>query len=150
MEVLWIIPLYIICPLVGIILTVYFINRKEKRGRIYLGISLIILPLLHFLYINNLEQSIENNIVGNYKLGNQSNILIINGNGTFTLGETKQLDDFGNGKWELLHGDTDELNLKFINHDDDWLLLEVKKDGKRIELRTNPPADQQTAILIKE
>jgi hypothetical protein len=151
MEILWIIPLYIICPLIGILLTINAcIKLRERRGRLFFGISLILSPVMHMFLIKGIELSLKNNIVGHYKLRNRANILIINDNGTFTLNQTIQLNVFGSGKWELLHGDTDELNLKFENHDDDWLLLEVIKDGKRIELRTNPPSDEQTAILIKE
>ena len=78
MEVIWMIPLYIICPLIGLILLIINLQKfKEKQVIFYFSIFLISLPIIHFILIENFELSIEKNIVGSYHLENKKDIGVI-------------------------------------------------------------------------
>lgn len=149
MEAIWIIPLYFICPLIGLILFINSVQKiKEKREKFYLSIFLISLPIIHLILIESLQLSIDSNITGSYQLENKKDILIIKENGTFEIQNTKIFGEAGNGKWEIYHTDTDQINLKFQNND--WLLLDIVNEGSKLELRNNPPKDQPIGILIKQ
>lgn len=149
MEVIWMIPLYIICPLIGLILLIINLQKfKEKQVIFYFSIFLISLPIIHFILIENFELSIEKNIVGSYHLENKKDILIIKKNGTFEMQNTQVFGDAGDGKWEIYHIDTDQIHLTFKNNE--WLLLDIEKKGNNIILRNNPPKNQPIGILMKQ
>jgi hypothetical protein len=149
MEAIWIIPLYIICPLIGLILFINNVQKiKEKREKFYFGILLICLPIIHLILIEVSQLSINQNIVGSYQLENNTNILIIKEDGTFEMQNTQMFGEAGDGKWEIYHTDTAQINLKFNNND--WLLLNIVKGGNKLELRNNPPQNQPIGILIKQ
>ena len=149
MEAIWIIPLYLICPLIGLILLITCFEKiKENPSKLYFSIFLISLPIIHLVFIESFQLSIDNNIVGSYQLENNKDILIIKKNGTFEMQNTKIFGEAGNGKWEIFHIDTDQINLKFQNND--WLVLDIIKEGNKLELRNNPPKDEPTGILTKQ
>jgi hypothetical protein len=149
MEAIWIITLYIICPLIGLILFINNVQKiKEKRKKFYFGIILICLPIIHLILIEVSQLSINQNIVGSYQLEKNTNILIIKEDGTFEMQNTQMFGEAGDGKWEIYQTDTDQINLKFNNND--WLLLDIVKGGNKLELRNNPPQNQPIGILIKQ
>ncbi len=146
MEAIWIFPLYIICPIIGIVFILS--NFKERRNKFYFGVFLIFLPILHLLIIESHYSSLEKNIVGNYQLGSKKDILILNEDGTFKLLKTKEFGEAGNGEWEIYQIDTDQLNLVFENRD--WLLLDVEKRNYQIQLTNNTLENEFQGNLIKQ
>jgi hypothetical protein len=149
MEVIWIIPLYIICPLIGVVLVLKnLLKFKERQKKFYLGVFLISLPILHLLLIESLQMSLEKNIVGKYQLENKKDILTLNGDGTFKLLKTKEFGEAGNGRWEIYHIDSEQLNLKLENND--WLLLDIENENSEIKLMNNTFENELRGILVKQ
>ena len=153
MEALWTFPLYILCPLIGIILTIVGI-LKIKNGStyktLYIGLGLIALPIIHLALVSVFQLNLEKQITGNYNLGKEKEILNIYDNGTFKLNKSRQYDNVGKGKWEIQDIDMPILILDFdsIRKSDLWLVIDSNE--KQIVLKTMPWGNNISTEFIKK
>lgn len=119
MESVWILPLYIICPLIGLLFigsSLYeYIRYKEKViTRIALGLVLLSLPILHNLILENTQKKYEEFALGKYTMENiPEQILEIKKDGSFCLQTNNHFNKSGCGKWIVSRIDFWELNLCF-------------------------------------
>lgn len=153
MEALWIFPLYIISPLIGIILTVSGIIKIRKGNTnktLYIGLGLLALPLIHLALLSIFQQNLETKIVGNYNVGKEKDILIVYDNETFTLNKSAQYNNAGKGKWKIQEIDSPILILDFDSIRKSELWLEIEPNEKKIILKTMPWGNDISTEFIKK
>jgi hypothetical protein len=138
MEAIWTFPLYIICPLIGIILTLIGILKIRKGNTnktLYIGLSLLALPLIHLTLVSIFHINLENKIVGVYNLKNEKDVLIIYENETFAMNKSSQFNDIGKGKWKIQEIDFPILILDFNSINKSELWLEIEQNEEQIILK---------------
>jgi hypothetical protein len=138
MEAIWTFPLYIICPLIGIILTLIGILKIRKGNTnktLYIGLSLLALPLIQLTLVSIFHINLENKIVGVYNLKNEKDVLIIYENETFAMNKSSQFNDIGKGKWKIQEIDFPILILDFNSTNKSELWLEIEQNEEQIILK---------------
>jgi hypothetical protein len=131
MEFVWMIPLYIIIPVTGIILLFFGFNAGKGHGRkrIGFGFLLLSLPFLHALLVQRLEARNETSLIGSYALENTHTVVLcLNLDKTFELTQLDSIRSYGKGKWQYRRWDVDEVDLAF--HDTSQLTFEIVYQGK--------------------
>lgn len=153
MEALWILPLYFICPLIGIILIIIGI-LKIKNGNskkpFFIGLILLSLPFIHLLLISIFHWELENKIAGKYRTENEKNILTINNNGTFNLKNSSKYNNSGTGIWEIEEIDFPILKLDFKSKTKADLWLEIKNNEENITLSSLSCENEISTEFVKE
>lgn len=153
MEALWIVPLYLISPLIGIILTlsgIFKIRKGNTNKTLYIGLIFLALPLLHLALVSILHLNLESKIVGNYSLGKEKDILIVYDNETFTLNKSRQYNTIGKGKWKIEEIDSPILILDFDSNKKSELWLEIEVNETQIVLETMPWGNDISTEFVKE
>jgi hypothetical protein len=153
MEALWIFFLYIISPLIGLILTIigiFKIRRSETNKTLNIGLSFLVLPLIHLAIVSIFHLNIESKIVGNYNLGKEKDILIVYENHTFILNKSKQYDNAGNGKWKIEEIDSPILILDFDSIKKSELWLEIEPNERQFVLKTMPWGNNLSIEFVKK
>ncbi|SHF42633.1 hypothetical protein [Flavisolibacter ginsengisoli] len=126
MEFVWMIPLYIIIPLTGIILLFKGFNADKGHGRkrIGLGFILLSLPFLHAFMVDRIEASNEKSLIGSYALESSGQVVLnLHPDKTFELAKLDSVKTFGKGTWQYRRWDIDEVDLTFA--DSNQLSFEV-------------------------
>lgn len=153
MEALWIVPLYLISPLIGIILTlsgIFKFRKGNTNKTLYIGLVFLALPLLQLALVSILHLNLESKIVGNYSLGKEKDILIVYDNETFTLNKSRQYNTIGKGKWKIEEIDSPILILDFDSNKKSELWLEIEVNEKQIVLETMPWGNDISTEFVKE
>jgi hypothetical protein len=153
MEAIWIFPLYIICPLIGIILIIkgaLKVRNGKSNKTIYIGLGLLAIPFIHLALVSIFQLNLENKIVGNYNLGKEKNVLIVYENETFTLNKSRQYNNVGKGKWKIEEIDSPILILDFDSIRKSELWLEIEPNEKQIILKTMPWGNEISTEFIKK
>lgn len=133
MEAIWMIPLYLIIPLVAIILIVVGRMKKSKTN-IKIGLFLLALPFLHGLLIHFNNNKLKNKIAGNYAINSSEPILKLNDDGTFYLRQSLNYTSYGKGKWDIEIIDLKYVKLDFKDNKQNDLLLEIDEERNAIVL----------------
>lgn len=77
METLWIIPLYFICPLIGLILTIIGIVKigiNSSKKTLFIGLAFLSIPMILLAFITIFQIGLSNKISGNYSIGNEKEV----------------------------------------------------------------------------
>jgi hypothetical protein len=131
MEALWVIPLYFILPLIGIISLFSGFSANRNYLRIALGILLLSLPLLHYALVYWRNNSLENSLPGSYMHEpNKQVVLSLNRDKTFELYKMDSFQRSGKGNWELINWDMDEVKLKFKDSSELKFVVFVDSNGQ--------------------
>ncbi len=118
MEFVWMIPLYIIIPVISIALLLKGFNAVKGQGtkRIILGFILLSLPIIHFLLVSWGENKNEKSLIGYYRLDSSSQIILkLNVDKSFEFEKLDSIKSFGKGKWEFRSWDYDQVDLNFAD-----------------------------------
>ncbi len=116
MEIVWMIPLYIIIPVTGIILLFKGFNAHKGQGRkrIVLGFLLLSLPIIHTFIVSWGENKNEKSLIGSYALDSTTNVVLkLNSDKTFEFRKLDSIKSFGKGKWDFRSWDIDQVELNF-------------------------------------
>ena len=153
MEALWIVPLYLISPLIGIILTlrgIFKFRKGNTNKTLYIGLVFLALPLLQLALVSIFHLNLESKIVGNYSLGKEKDILIVYDNETFTLNKSRQYNTIGKGKWKIEEIDSPILILDFDSNKKSELWLEIEVNETQIVLETMPWGNDISTEFVKK
>ena len=118
MESIWILPIYIILPFFGLLISIIgFIRFNSGKGKklIFPGLFLLSIPFLHLLLVYFQSNNLENKLVGEYKYGDLNHVLKIYDDGKFELERGYLFTISGNGTWETQIIDFPILILDFGN-----------------------------------
>jgi hypothetical protein len=118
MEFVWMIPLYIVIPVTGIILLFKGFNADKGHGRkrIGLGFLLLSLPVFHALLVSWGENKNEKSLIGSYALDSTNKVVLkLNADKTFEFAKLDSIQSFGTGKWQYRRWDIDEVDLNFTD-----------------------------------
>ena len=135
MESIWILPIYVIIPFIGLLISIIgFIRFKRGKGKklIFPGLFLLCFPFFHMLLLNYHNNDIENKLVGEYSYGDLSHALKIYDDGKFKLERGYLYNVSGNGTWETQTIDFPILILDFGKGHEKW--LEIKNVDNKIFL----------------
>jgi len=138
MEFVWMIPLYIIIPVVGIIIFIkgYKQVRGQGRKRVVFGIILFSLPFLHSFLVSCGDWKNEKSLIGSYILDSTNEIVLrLKTDKTFELSRIDSLQNYGQGKWEYYSWDIEDLNLFF--NDSSQLTFHIQNEDKKKYLETS-------------
>jgi hypothetical protein len=119
MEFVWMIPLYLIIPITGIILLFKGFNADKGHGRkrIGLGFVFLSLPFLHAFLVHQVEKGNEKSLIGNYALDSTGQVVLtLHPDNTFELAKLDSIKSFGKGKWQYRRRDIDEVDLTFADN----------------------------------
>lgn len=134
MEAIWMIPLYLIIPLVAIILI--FVGRmKKSKTNMQIGLFLLALPFLHGLLIHFSNNELKNKIAGNYAVNSSEPILKLNDDGTFYLKQSLNYTSYGKGEWDIEIIDLKYVKLYFDDQKQGSLSFEIDENKNIIELK---------------
>jgi hypothetical protein len=131
MEFVWMIPLYLIIPVTGIILLFKGFNADKGHGRKRIGIGFVLLslPFLHAFLVDRFEKQNEKSLIGSYALDSTKNVVLsLHDNKTFELAKLDSINSFGKGKWQYRRWDIAEVDLTFA--DSSQLSFEIVYQGK--------------------
>jgi hypothetical protein len=136
MDFFWMLPLYIIIPVAGIIFLFKGFNADKGQGRkrIALGFFLLSLPIIHSIIVGVGEKYNANTLIGSYTLDSTNKVvLIINSDKTFEFEKLDSIKSFGKGKWEFRSWDIDQVDLNF--NDSSQLDFEIvyQDNGKYLQ-----------------
>ena len=134
MEAIWMIPLYLVIPIVAIILIIVGVIRKSKTN-IYIGLFLLALPFLHGLLIHFSNNELKNKIAGNYAVNGSEPILKLNDDGTFYLKQSLNYTSYGKGEWDIEIVDLKYVKLYFHDQKQGNLSFEIDENTNSIELK---------------
>jgi hypothetical protein len=150
MEFIWIFPLFIIFPLIGIILIVVgifkAINRKSK-ATLFTGITFLAIPFIYLALTSILHLGRENKLVGKYDIGNKNETLLLKDDGTFELKSAVNFLNSGSGTWEVQEIDSPILILLFYGKSEVW--LEINENENSIILSSMFGENNITNDLIQ-
>ncbi|ANE52309.1 hypothetical protein [Flavisolibacter tropicus] len=137
MEFIWMIPLYIIMPVTGIILLLKGFNSGKGQGmkRIGAGVILLLLPCIHAFLLHRIENGNEKSLIGSYTLDStEQAILKLYPDNTFEFAKVDSTLNYGKGKWQYRRWDIDEVALTF--NDSTQLSFQVVNQDKENFLQT--------------
>ena len=134
MEAIWMIPLYLIIPLVAIILIVVGRMKKSKTN-MQIGLFLLALPFLHGLLIHFSNNELKNKIAGNYAVNGSKPILKLNDDVTFYLKQSLNYTSYGKGEWDIEIIDLEYVILNFHDQKQGSLSFEINENKNVIELK---------------
>ena len=133
MEAIWMIPLYLVIPLVALILIITGGIKKSKTN-IKIGLFLLALPFLHGLLIHLDNNELKNKIAGNYILDDSKKLLKLNDDGTFYLEKSSNYTNYGKGEWDIEIIDLKYVKLDFKDNKQNDLFLEIDEERNAIIL----------------
>jgi hypothetical protein len=136
MEFVWMIPLYIIIPVAGIIFLFKGFNADRGQGRkkIALGIFLLSLPIIHSIVVGVGEKTNQQSLIGSYTLDSTKKVVLkLNSDKTFEFEKLDSINSSGKGKWEFRSWDIDQVDLNF--NDSSQLDFEIvyQDNGKYLQ-----------------
>lgn len=134
MEAIWMIPLYLVIPIVAIILIIVGRIKKSKIN-IQIGLFLLVLPFLHGLLIHFNNNELKNKIAGSYAVNSSKPILKLNDNGTFYLEKSLNYTSYGKGEWDIEIIDLKYVKLDFNDTKQGSLSFEINENTNSIELK---------------
>ncbi len=132
MEFIWIFPLFIIFPLIGIILIVVGIFKTIKRkskATLFTGITFLAIPFIYLALTSILHLGRENKLVGKYDIGNKNETLLLKDDGTFELKSAVNFLNSGSGTWEVQEIDSPILILHFYGESEVWLQINENENS---------------------
>jgi hypothetical protein len=148
MEFVWMIPLYLIIPVTGIILLFLGFNadKGQSRRRIGFGLILLSLPLLHAFLVSRSDTNNEKSLIGNYTLDSTEQVVLrLNPDYTFEFAKIDSVPNFGRGKWKYHRWDIEQLDLFFS--DSSQADFHIVREGKRKFLQNNFWTEQDINML---
>jgi hypothetical protein len=150
MEVIWMFPLFIIFPIVGLILSIIGIlkvKKGESKSVLFSGLCVLALPLLYLILSSFLQIRLEDRMEGKYDVEYKNETLILKDDGTFELKSSINSLNNGNGTWEVEHIDFPILKLNFRQKGEVW--LEIKESENEIRLSSMPGESEITSDFTK-
>ena len=152
MEFVWMIPLYIIIPIAGIIFLFKGFNADKGQGRkkIALGFFLLSLPIIHSILVSWGENKNEKSLIGSYTLYSTKKVVLkLNADKTFEFEKLDSIKSFGKGKWQFRSWDIDQVDLNF--NDSSQIDFEIVYQDKRRYLQNSfwTGTDHKYVKLVK-
>ena len=153
MEALWIYPIYIISPLIGLVLIVVGIikiRNGKSKNILYNGLGFLAIPFIHLILLNIFQFDLSNEIQGTYNNGNKSEVLIIEDSGKFKLKNSNSYKNLEKGTWKIVEIDSPILILKFDSTRKTELWLEIKNNEKFTALTSTTMESNTETDFIKK
>lgn len=153
MEAIWIIPLFFIFPLLGIVLSIigfFRIRNGKSKNYLFIGLTFLSLPILYLLLTFLLGSSLEKEIIGKYTIGNHIETLTVNEDHTFDLNSSINFQNNGKGTWEIQEIDFPILILKYNSGSRNEMWLVINKNEEHLSLSSMAGDSTISNDLIKE